>query len=418
MDDNSRFFILLLLITSLYVTACVKKVPKEDLPAPLVNETIGEESKVVIIPLPVIASNPNEGFTWGALTSFLLYNKEDEVHTLLAPQVNYNPHYGVTATLYGSVNPSPSRSWEFNVSRSTHVNEDYEIRYIDRAFQNNKRLEVNVFPYYFTDGSARFFGFQSSSQETNETNFGDQEFGITLSFGYRLAKRFQLVIGERIRQVNVVQGAVTSIPFIRDKYSPEEVPGINGFFTHAQKLSFIYSSLNSPIFPSEGLYARASIEQSAQFLGSSVSFSHYELESKVYFPLDAARYISIFRLVYNQIPGDDVPFLERAILGGEMSLRGYGRGRFIDSSSLLFNLEERIRLFRWEVFNVEADWEIAPFIDIGEVMKSLSAVRWQDFKVNPGIGFRAIVRPNIVGRIDIGFGDEGPALFIGLGYPF
>jgi hypothetical protein len=29
-----------------------------------------------------------------------------------------------------------------------------------------------------------------------------------------------------------------------------------------------------------------------------------------------------------------------------------------------------------------------------------------------------VVRPNIVGRIDVGVGREGPAVFVGLGYPF
>ncbi len=417
MHDHYRFFIFLLLIISLGLTACVKKIPREDLPRPLTNETFGEEVKVVIVPLPVLASTPNEGFTWGALTAFLLHNRQDEVSTLLAPQVNYNPNFGVTTSLYGALYPSPDRSWEFNISKSTHVNEDYEVRYIDRAFYNHN-VAVDLFPYFFTDGSARFFGFHSSSQKTNETNFGDQEFGFTLSVGFRLSKRFQLVAGERIRQVNIVQGAVPGIPFIRDRFSLAAVPGVDGFFTHAQKLSLVYSTLDSPTFPTSGVYARASIEQSAEFLGSSASFSHYEAESKGFFPFDAARYISVFRLAYSQTPGSNVPFLERAILGGEMSLRGYGRDRFIDSSSLLLSLEERVRLFRWRVFNVNADWEVAPFIDIGEVMESLSAVRSRDFKFNPGIGFRAIVRPNIVGRMDVGFSNEGPALFIGLGYPF
>jgi hypothetical protein len=29
-----------------------------------------------------------------------------------------------------------------------------------------------------------------------------------------------------------------------------------------------------------------------------------------------------------------------------------------------------------------------------------------------------VIRPNIVGRIDVGYGKEGPAVFVGLGYPF
>ncbi|WP_197351216.1 hypothetical protein, partial [Acinetobacter baumannii] len=89
-------------------------------------------------------------------------------------------------------------------------------------------------------------------------------------------------------------------------------------------------------------------------------------------------------------------------------LRGYGRNRFVDSSYLLCNLEERIRLFRWSVFDVNTDWEVAPFIDLGAVMESLDRAEAKSFEFNPGIGFRAVVRPNIVGRVDIGFGNEGP----------
>jgi hemolysin activation/secretion protein len=126
--------------------------------------------------------------------------------------------------------------------------------------------------------------------------------------------------------------------------------------------------------------------------------------------------------MYNQTLGDStadkVPFLEQSILGGENTLRGYGRNRFIDNSFLLLNLEERIRLFRWEIFNVTADWEVAPFMDMGTVMEDLGKLAWSNFEFNPGIGFRATVRPNIVGRVDVGFGKEGPAVYVGLGYPF
>jgi hemolysin activation/secretion protein len=122
--------------------------------------------------------------------------------------------------------------------------------------------------------------------------------------------------------------------------------------------------------------------------------------------------------MYNQTKGDNVPFLEQSILGGDTTLRGYGRNRFIDNSFLLCNLEERIRLFRWEVFGVTADWEAAPFIDLGAVMESLNKVDSSNFEFNPGIGFRAIVRPNIIGRVDLGIGKEGASVFVGLGYPF
>jgi outer membrane protein assembly factor BamA len=170
--------------------------------------------------------------------------------------------------------------------------------------------------------------------------------------------------------------------------------------------------------PTSGGFAKATVENSSKALGGAADYRHYEGELKGFIPLDNARFISVFRLVYNQTLGESVPFLEQSILGGENTLRGYGRNRFIDNSYFLLNLEERIRLFRWEVFNVKADWEIAPFVDLGAVMESLDNASIKQFEFNPGIGVRAVVRPNIIGRVDVGFGRNGPAVFVGLGYPF
>lgn len=406
-----------ILLAMLLITSCTNMVPRERLPYPLTNEASGDQVKVVTIPLPAFASSPNEGITGGALAAFLIHNKQDEVTSLLAPQINYNKNFGTTFSLYGALYPTPEQSWEFNISRSTRVNEDYEVRYINKEYLANK-LELNIFPYYFTDGSARFFGFQSQSQKESETNYGDQELGVTFSASYRIAKNYQIVLGERFRKVNILQGAVAAVPFIRDRFSAQDVPGINGFNAHAQKIALVYSTLNSPTIPTYGGFAKFSVENSSEVLGSSADYRHYEVELKGFIPLDHARYITAFRFAYNQTLGGNVPFLEQSILGGETTLRGYGRNRFIDNSYLLLNLEERIRLFRWEIFNVTADWELAPFIDLGSVMESFARANAHSFEFNPGIGFRAIVPPNIIGRMDMGFGKDGLAVFVGLGYPF
>ena len=409
-------FILLLLLTGL-LSACTSMVSRGKLPYPIASEGENEEVKVVTIPLPVIASTPNEGITFGVLTAFLVHNDKDEVTTLAAPQVNYNQNFGTTASLYSAFYPKPTLSWEVNLSQSTKVNYDYEIRSRDRTFMDGK-LEWNGFLYAFADGSARFFGFSARTPQQQETNYSDQEIGITLSAGYEIADHLQLVLGERDRDVEIHKGAVTRVPFIRDTNFGSVVPGINGFVTHAQKISLIYSTLDSRDMPTTGFYAKASIENSARILGSSADYRHYDAEVKGYFPLEEAHYITVARLAYSQTLGNSVPFLEQSILGGENTLRGYGRNRFIDNSYFLLNLEERIRLFRWTLFNVNTDWELTPFIDFGSVMKSLDTAQSRDFEFNPGIGFRAVVRPNIVGRVDVGIGKDGPSVFVGLGYPF
>ena len=406
----------LFLLVSL-LSACTSMVSRSKLPYPLTAEGNNEKVKVVTIPLPVIATSPNEGVTAGALTAFLIHNDRDEVTTLLGPQVNYNKNFGVTASVYGSFYPSPDLSWEVNLSQSTKVNYDYEIKSRDTTFMNG-RLEWNGFLYAFADGSARFYGFQARTPEKNGTNYDDQEVGFTLTAGYKLTDNLQVVLGERYRDVGIHKGAVEDTPFIQDVTWPRRVPGINGFVAHAQKIALIYSTLDSRDMPTTGFYAEATAEASAKGLGSSADYRHYDAEVKGYFPIADARYITVARLAYSQTLGSDVPFLEQSILGGENTLRGYGRNRFIDNCYLLLNLEERVRLFRWSLFNVNTDWELAPFIDFGSVMDKFDNAKPSDFEFNPGIGFRAVVRPNIVGRVDIGVGRDGPAVYVGLGYPF
>lgn len=420
-DIARRLARLLLLCATLGLSACTSFIPRQDLPL-ITDESCGDQVKVVSIPLPIIANSPNEGITSGALSAFLIHNLDDEVYSLLAPQLNYNRNFGLTGTLYGAINPSRRRTVEFNLSRSQETNFDYEVKYSDNGLQNGN-LELNAFAGWFADGSSRFFGFNARTPEELETNYTNRELTYNLSATWFLGRRYYLELGHRFRDVSIKHGAVDGLPFITDRFTAAGVPGVRGFTTHAPRISLIYSTYDTKTLPTYGGYARFTFEPTIKALGGAANYRHYELELKGYVPHDdEKRFTTVFRTMYNQTLGDStadkVPFLEQSILGGENTLRGYGRNRFIDNSFLLLNLEERIRLFRWEIFNVTADWEVAPFMDMGTVMEDLGKLAWSNFEFNPGIGFRATVRPNIVGRVDVGFGKEGPAVYVGLGYPF
>jgi hypothetical protein len=411
----------LLTITALAVlsllNSCTYNVPRSYLPYPVSNDSFADPVKTVAIPLPVIASSPNEGITYGGLVAFLLHNANDEVSTLIVPQVNYNDYFGVTTTLYGAFYPTPDQTIKVNLSQATNINHEYRLRYENQRFLND-RWELFGTAFDFTDGSARFFGFQSNSVQSNETNYAYHESGLGLTGGYRITERVEALLGDRYKRVRIWHGAVPTVPFITELFPADQVPGLPGYQVHAQKLTLAYSTLDSLSLPTSGRYLRFSVENSSRVLGSSANYMGFEGEAKLYHPWREGRFVTVARLAMNQTLGNRVPFLEQSILGGETTLRGYGQNRFIDKSFLLLNLEERIRLFRWEIFHVQADWEVAPFIDFGSVMSTLIEAQARSFEFNPGLGLRAVVRPNIVGRIDVGIGREGPAVFVGLGYPF
>ncbi len=194
----------------------------------------------------------------------------------------------------------------------------------------------------------------------------------------------QVVIGERFRNVDIHEGAVKSVPFIRDRFRDGAGPRHQRLHrpcpahSRSSTTPWTRETCRPPGF-TPGLTA----EISAKILGSSADYRHYEAEVKGYIPLDEGALHHRLPASYNQTLGNSVPFLEQSILGGENTLRGYGRNRFIDNSYFLLNLEERIRLFRWEIFHVNADWELAPFIDFGSVMKSLARCADKRLRIQP-----------------------------------
>ncbi|HET6371530.1 MAG TPA: hypothetical protein VFG95_10050, partial [Nitrospiria bacterium] len=88
-----------------------------------------------------------------------------------------------------------------------------------------------------------------------------------------------------------------------------------------------------------------------------------------------------------------------------------------DDNLILFNVEERIRVFTAPLFGVIPEFQVAPFVDVGQVFSDFRKIG-EKIQINPGIGFRGVVRPNVVGRIDLGFGREGITIFVGVGFPF
>jgi hypothetical protein len=125
------------------------------------------------------------------------------------------------------------------------------VRFWDRSVLD-RRIEIEGFAGIFTDGSARVFGFQSESRPANETNYADDEKTVNLLGSYHLGKGFRVAFGERFRRVAIEQGAINSLPFIRDRYSPRNVPGVDGFTAHGQRVGIIFDSLDSRTLPTSG----------------------------------------------------------------------------------------------------------------------------------------------------------------------
>ena len=367
------------------------------------------------IPLPEILTDPNEGNTYGALAVVLFLDEQKIIKYILAPDVRYNKITGVFPAfrLFGF--PSLDRKWSIVARKSQHIDEDYEFIYQDNAFwQDRLRLSANL--EYERDSTERFFGFGNGSSEKDESNYTAQEGIGVVRLNYRMQPTLELTYQSRVRVFRVKQGGVDNFPFIGDEHPG--TPGLGGATMVGQEIGFIYDSRDDTNVPREGGFGLFSAEFIPRLLGSSFTAIKYAVEVRKFIPLrDRFVFAMHSRLNYLQ-SNDDVPFFEQNDIGGRRSLRGFGSGRFVDKNSFFASAELRTRVYDRQIFGVNAELELAPFFDFGQVFDSSRRSPFNDLHPVGGLGFRGVVRPQVVGFVDIGLGEQGPAVFTGLEYPF
>jgi len=153
-------------------------------------------------------------------------------------------------------------------------------------------------------------------------------------------------------------------------------------------------------------------------VGSDADYIRYGLDGKRFFLWNNPKYVTVLHGLYEWANGPNVPFYELPSLGGRETLRGYGKGRFVDRGRLVLNAEHRINFATLSMMGIQANFEIAPFIDIGSVFPTLPDLQRQNVHPVYGGAFRTAVKPNVVGDVEVGLGREGPAVFVDINYPF
>jgi outer membrane protein assembly factor BamA len=160
-------------------------------------------------------------------------------------------------------------------------------------------------------------------------------------------------------------------------------------------------------------------EASTELLGSDADYLKAGVEGIWLKPFFDRRVVFVGRGLFEGTSGtSDTPFQVLPTLGGVDTLRGFGENRFYGDSLLLLNAEVRVKVLRMRIFGLNAEFEVAPFIDVGKVFNSAEQFIDTRFEMTPGLGFRGLAPPSVVGHIEIAYSREGPAIYVGLDYPF
>jgi outer membrane protein assembly factor BamA len=381
------------------------------MPAPAAGDTTYS-----FFPLPAFDTDPNEGETYGVLPVWMFKDELGRVRSILAPSVTWNEIRGVTGTFRYYQYASSAELLELIASYSEKIDRELKIHYRNLDVFGG-RFHADLELLHERTSSVRFFGIGPSSRKEDETNMTLETSGFYATFGVNITPTMRLSLGETVQRFDVSRGGIPGLPFTGDRFP--DLPGLKGATIHAQRLALIYDSRDSRTTPTQGIYVSLFTEASTDLLGSDSDYLRAGAEAIYLRPYVDRRVVLVIRGLFEGTSGtSNTPFQVLPTLGGVDTLRGFGDNRFYGDARLLFNAEIRAKVLRLRIFGVDAEFEIAPFIDTGKVFNSGRQFIDTAFEITPGVGFRGLAPPNVVGHVEFAFGREGAAIYVGLDYPF
>jgi outer membrane protein assembly factor BamA len=376
----------------------------------------------VVIPLPAIGVSYNTGVTVGTIVPILSALPSGRITSILAPSITYNPYLGtqVGARYYRYYKGNLKR-WHLIGLQSNSIWNFYEFHYRDLSMGDGRYI-LDIRLKDFKNPAARFYGLGPESSFGNQTNYTLSEASAHVTAGLNLDhQKIRAWIMERLREYGASPGVIPGMP-----YSGTVFPDVNGISNSpviiSHRVNLTYDTRDNHLIPSTGTYARAFAELDQNETAGEVSiFDRFNAEYKTWIPQgDNDQNVLAIRGMVNLMNGPNIPFYAQSMLGGAYTLEGFGTGRFYDLDAALFNMEERIQAFNMTLLGVTSSWQIAPFLGVGEVFHDQRELTNPSlYAINPGVGFRALVEPNVVGRLDMGYSTQaGVVEYVGIGFPF
>jgi len=375
-----------------------------------------------LFPVPEVATDPNQGTTFGILPVFLFSDDHHEIRQILAPDVAINTILGASGNFRYLAYPSSNTQYYFMAGGSQNIARRVDVFY-STGRDRDKWWSFEGRLFFEKDPTERFYGLGNNSSHGNETNYTTQQLYFRGTLGINFTHNLQLAITEQPWYMRIQQGALDNLPFIGTRFPL--LQGLGGGSEMVTQVVATYDTRDSVDVPRHGGLYRAFYGVADRAFLSSFSYNQAGFELRHYLPITSR--ITLAGRIYSLYTpaGQETPFWAMARLGGEESilfdqqtLRGYGAGRFVDNNITDFNLEVRARVYERNIMGTHGILELAPFIDAGKVFAYADQNPLTPLHPVGGLGFRGIAEPFVVGYVDVGWGSQGPAFFSGINYPF
>jgi outer membrane protein assembly factor BamA len=392
-------------------------------PAPGIFTRWLNPSTAPFIPVPLVGSDPNSGTTVGILPVWLTTDDDHEIRRIVAPDVLHNPYFGYGADARVYTYSSKDAQWSVDTGFNQRVQRDFETEY-ESGRLRDQRWSTTYAIIYDRSGTPRFYGIGNESPAIDETNYTNTEELAQVQVGLNLTHAWQILYTGRYRADEVSPGTLEGIATIESRFG--RVLGVGTNEQVLNRLSIIYDSRDDLVVPTRGMewvvYGGAAARHG---IVNDSMYSETGFDGRDFWPVLNGSVLATHVALRYLPTSHEVPFWALSSLGGgksetggEQSLRGYGEGRYYDRNSFATSVELRQTVLSFNAAATRVDLEVAPFVDIGRVFSRTNTDIFEQLHHVFGVGFRGIAKPFVVGKVDIGYGSEGVAIFTGLNYPF
>lgn len=375
------------------------------------------------LPVPEIDVDPNSGTTLGLIPTRLSTDDQGAIRRIIAPDVIHNPYFGWGARARVFAYPSEDTQWYVVGGAKQRVESEFDAL-LQTGRLRRSRWSFTAEAVYDRSGTPRFYGIGNESRIYDQSVYTDQQLYTQLTAGWNMGHKWQLAYMFMPRKVKILGAHLPGIPSTTSRF--QGLLGLGVTHEILNRIMLIYDTRDDITVPTTGTYiiayggtaSRSGIPDESLFSESGVDAREY------WTPNPDTTWVAHMALRY--LPSAKaVPFWALSSLGGDAAeiggsepLRGYGTGRFYDHDSFVMNYEMRHRVYSLDFSGTHIDLQATPFIDAGRVFHDTGTFPISQLHTVGGIGIRAIARPSVVGYVDIGWGNEGTAVFTGINYPF
>ena len=324
------------------------------------------------LPLPSIIVTPETGLKGGVFVDYFYKTKaakgKDVRPSLSWAQVLYSTRRQFTAEAYTSTYTSKEKYYIF-------------------------------FRGGFISNYERYWGLTASSVANNE--FAE----VTYNRVYATT-RVQRNMGNKLFVgVNLYYSDYSKNKFLqKEGVAATPPPGNNNSRIWGVGFSFTADRRDNQFSPTKGFFADATVIANYDLQSRSYAYTLMSADVRKY--NETGRHIFVNQVLFS-LATDEMPFFEKARMGGSNLMRGFFQGRFRDNNLWAMQTEYRYKLNRF--------LKLALFASAGNTAPTINFIFSQQIQASGGVGLRLLINreKNIYFRSDVAVTGNGM-----LGYYF